>query len=423
MNRRTRSLFAAVSLGLASLVACSADETTVTEPTTPSTPTTPNTPGAVVTSVSLSPGSASIAAGTTRTITATIKDQNGAAMSGQTVAWSSSNAAVATVSNGVVTGVSAGTATITATAANKSGTASITVTAASSTPPSGSSGTLLFSESFENSSFSGRGWYDNTSPSLSTTEHMPGSVSSLQWHWTVGATDPVNGGAMRHKFTASNSFYLSYYVKYSANYIGSGQDYHPHEFHALSNLDDDYAGPSDTYMTLYVEQNYQNGGKPYIAMQDNKSINTSYGSLPRSLIGVTENRSVGGCNGVTETGMEPACFSFSTSSGWYNAKGLRGPVVFNNTPGSAGYKNNWNYVEAYFQMNSIVNGVSQADGVMQYWFNGQLIIDRHDIVFRTAAHANLMFNKFVISPYIGDGSPVDQYTWIDNLRVATARIP
>jgi len=418
MNRNTRSLFAAISLGLASLVACSADETTITEPSTPSTP---NAPGATVTTVSLSPTSASIVAGTTRTLTATIKDQNGGTMSGQTVAWSSSNAAVATVSNGVVTGVTAGTATITATASSKSGTASITVTAA--TPPSGSTGTLLFSEAFENASLSSRGWYDNTSPALSTTEHVAGSVSSLQFHWAKGGDMPEKGASMRHKFTASNSFYLSYYVKYSANYVGSGQDYHPHEFHALSNLDDDWTGPAVTYMTLYIEQNYQNGGRPKIAMQDNKSINTSSGSLPRSLVSTTENRSVSGCNGVVETNVETECFAFSTSSGYYNLKGLMGPVTFSPTPGAAGYKGDWNYVEAYFQMNSVVNGKGQADGVMQYWFNGKLIIDRHDIQFRTGAHANLMFDKFVIAPYIGDGSPVDQYMWIDNLRVATARIP
>ena len=35
----------------------------------------------------------------------------------------------------------------------------------------------------------------------------------------------------------------------------------------------------------------------------------------------------------------------------------------------------------------------------------------------------LQFSQFLIGPYIGDGSPVDQSMWIDNLRVATGRIP
>ena len=107
---------------------------------------------------------------------------------------------------------------------------------------------------------------------------------------------------------------------------------------------------------------------------------------------------------------------------WYNDKQITGPVVFQPNPGP-GYKNNWNFVEAYFQLNTIVNGIGQADGVMQYWFNGTLIIDRHDILYRTGAHPTLQFNQFLIAPYIGDGSPVDQSMFIDNLRLATSRIP
>jgi len=267
---------------------------------------------------------------------------------------------------------------------------------------------------------SSRGWYDNTSVLLSTTEHIAGSVSSAQYRFLAGATTATIGGAQRHKFTPSNSFYLSYYVKYSANWVGSTKAYHPHEFSTLSTLDGDYDGPSQNYMDVYVEQNYQNGGRPRLAIQDNKSVNYSYGALPHNLVGVTENRSTGGCNGMSETNMFSECFNFG--SYWYNDKQITGPVVFQPNPG-AGYKNNWNFVEAYFQLNTIVNGIGQPNGVMQYWFNGTLIIDRHDILYRTGAHPTLQFSQFLIAPYIGDGSPVDQSMWIDNLRVATARIP
>jgi hypothetical protein len=209
-------------------------------------------------------------------------------------------------------------------------------------------------------------------------------------------------------------------VKYSTNWVGSGQDYHPHEFYTLSTLDGDYDGPSQNFLDVYVEQNYLNGGRPRLAIQDNRSVNTSYGALPNNLIGVTENRSTGGCNGMAETNMVSECFKLGTY--WYNDKQITGPVTFQPNPG-AGYKNNWNFVEAYFQLNTIVNGIGQANGVMQYWFNGTLIIDRHDILYRTGAHPTLKFNQFLIAPYIGDGSPVDQSMWVDNLRVATARIP
>jgi hypothetical protein len=369
----------------------------------------------VVTTVTVTPASASIVAGTTTTLQAMVKDQNGNVMTGQTVIWSTNNAAAATVSSaGVVSGIAAGSATITATSSGKSGTSAITVTAASG------GGTLLFQENFEDANLGSRGWYDNGSAQISTAEHIAGSTGSSQYHFLAGATSPTSGGAQRHKFGPSSSFYLSFYVKYSTNWVGSGQAYHPHEFYALSTLDGDYDGPSNNFLDVYVEHNYQNGGRPRIEIQDNKSVNYNFGALPNNLIAQTEDRSAGGCNGVVETNIYSECFNFGTY--WYNDKQLTGPVTFQPNPG-AGYKNDWNFVEAYFQLNTIVNGIGQADGVIQYWFNGTLIFDRHDILFRTGAHPTLQFSQFLIAPYIGDGSPVDQSMWIDNLRIATSRIP
>jgi hypothetical protein len=345
---------------------------------------------------------------------ATVKDQNGNVMTGQTVTWTTSNSAAATVnSTGLVTGVAAGSATITATSSGKSGTSSITVTAL----PSGG-GTLLFQEDFENANIASRGWYDNTNVVLSTTEHVAGSTASAQYRYLAGASTPTSGGSQRHKFTPSNSFYVSMYVKYSTNWIGSGQPYHPHEFYVMSTLDGDFDGPSNNFLTVYIEHNYSNGGRPRLAMQDNRSINTSMGTPPNNLISTTENRSTGGCNGVVESNIFSECYD--AGSNYYNDKQLTGPVTFMPNPG-AGYKNDWNLVEAYFQLNTIVGGIGQANGVMQYWFNGNLIIDRHDILFRTGFRPTLQFSQFLIAPYIGDGSPVDQSMFVDNLKVFTSR--
>ena len=388
---------------------------TVSATTTASGPPPP----APVATVSVSPASSTMLVGATVQLSATTRDANNNVLTGRVVTWASANPGVASVnSTGLVTGVGAGSTTITATSETKTGTAMENVQSPPPPPPPG--GTLLFEEDFENSSMASRGWYDNTKVLLSTTEHIAGSISSSQYRFLPGATTPTIGSAQRHKFTPSNSFYLSYYVKYSANWVGSTKAYHPHEFYTLSNLDGDYDGPSQNFLDVYVEQNYQNGGRPRLAVQDNKSVNYSYGPLPHNLVGVTENRSTGGCNGMAEANMFSECFNFG--SYWYNDKQITGPVVFQPNPG-AGYKNNWNFVEAYFQLNTIVNGIGQANGVMQYWFNGTLIIDRHDILYRTGAHPTLQFSQFLIGPYIGDGSPVDQSMWIDNLRIATARIP
>ena len=82
----------------------------------------------VPTSMSITPGSATVATGQSAGFTARVKDQNGNQMSGQSISWSSSNPSVATVnSNGYVTGVAPGSATITATSGSLSASASVSV--------------------------------------------------------------------------------------------------------------------------------------------------------------------------------------------------------------------------------------------------------------------------------------------------------
>ena len=84
-----------------------------------------------INSVTVTPSSAAVVAGQTIQLTATSKPAKASSF-----AWASSNQSVATVSqSGLVSGVSAGTATITASAAGKTGSSAITVTAA---PPAGS---------------------------------------------------------------------------------------------------------------------------------------------------------------------------------------------------------------------------------------------------------------------------------------------
>ena len=285
-------------------------------------------------------------------------------------------------------------------------------------PPPPTGGVVLFEEAFENNAFAARGWYDNSTMATTTAQHVPGSQSAAEFHFPAGATTPTSGGAARHLFPTSPTLYVSYWVKYSDNWVGSGRPYHPHEFLVLSDLDGDFDGPSDNWLTMYIEHNYQNGGVPWLALQDNKAINTSYGTPPINLIGITENRSTGGCNGVVETNVVTTCYN---TPPWYNGKELHaGQVWFQPTPGP-GYKGNWNHVEAYFAIYSIVGGIGQANGVMQYWFNGTPVIDRHDILFRTGARPSINFHQFLIAPYIGDGSPADQYMWVDDLTVATSK--
>jgi len=82
-----------------------------------------------VASVTVSPPTATVAVGSTVQLTATPRDAAGNALAGRAVSWSSGNTAMATVSStGRVTGVTAGSVTITATSEGVSGTAAVTVT-------------------------------------------------------------------------------------------------------------------------------------------------------------------------------------------------------------------------------------------------------------------------------------------------------
>jgi alpha-tubulin suppressor-like RCC1 family protein len=123
-----RIRFAAAVAAIASvltLVACGSDSVSPTP-----TGNHPDPQPAVVKSVDLTPATASLAIGETKTLAATPRDANGAAIGGRTVSWTSSAASIAKVdANGVVSGVAAGTATITATSDGVSGTAAITVNA------------------------------------------------------------------------------------------------------------------------------------------------------------------------------------------------------------------------------------------------------------------------------------------------------
>ncbi len=88
-------------------------------------------PSAVVTSLTVDPASASLPMGATRALRAMAAFADGRTVDvTSSAAWTSSDASVATVARGVVTAVSAGTATVAVSYSGSNATATITVTAA-----------------------------------------------------------------------------------------------------------------------------------------------------------------------------------------------------------------------------------------------------------------------------------------------------
>lgn len=82
-------------------------------------------------SVTVQPGTTALTVGQTMTLTATVRDANGAVVTDRSVAWTSSSAAVASVNqDGVVKALGTGSAVISATSEGSSGSATVTVTIA-----------------------------------------------------------------------------------------------------------------------------------------------------------------------------------------------------------------------------------------------------------------------------------------------------
>jgi hypothetical protein len=283
-----------------------------------------------------------------------------------------------------------------------------------SQPTYAQSATILLQEGFEDSSFSARGWYDSPGGTLSSTEKYAGT-RSFECRFAAGARDCSGGTPRRHSIAPTDSTYVSFYMKHSTNWIGSGKPYHPHMFHFVTNEDPAYVGPAYTHLTTYIEEL---AGVPQLLIQDGKNIDEQRVGV--DLTNVTENRAVAGCNGDSDGYGSGACYP-SGSVHWNGKAWSAGQKVFSDTPGTPGYKGDWHLVEAYFKLNSIVNGKAVNDGVLRYWYDGNLVMNHTNVVMRTGAHPTMMFNQFLVTPYIGDGSPVDQTFWMDNLMIATAR--
>jgi hypothetical protein len=297
-------------------------------------------------------------------------------------------------------------------------------------------GTVLFQENFDDGSFGGRGWYDSSGGAVVTTEHAPGSTSAFECAFALGATNCTGGTPARHKFAPSSSGYIGVWIKFSSNWVGSGKPYHPHMMHFVTNEDTDYVGPAGTHLTTYFEVLWVNGGgSPRVAIQDLSNVETSCVlKNDDSFVGCngdfqtypfTEDRSAASCNGLAGFLDERDCYSVNgnDTAPWYSARTWRasgGAPWFTETAGPR-YKNDWHYMEAYYELNSIQNGVGAADGKIRIAVDGELLLSSDAILFRTGVHTTMQLDQFLLLPYIGDGSPIAQTFWLDDLTVATAK--
>lgn len=265
---------------------------------------------------------------------------------------------------------------------------------------------ILLQEDFEDANLSGRGWFDSGARNaLLVTDVARGRV--LQYSYNAGASTPTTG-ALRKQFPESDDVTVSYYIKYQPGWQWTGLGYGPHEIYLLSNQDSPWIGPAATHLTTYLESI---DGKQAVVFQD--ALNIDQARIDSRPVSATERRGLFGCNGSSDSHPEGVCWGSDgakiNGKTWKSSK----PAI---TTGV------WHGVKVHLKMNSIVNGVGVADGVIQYWLDGVPQMNHRNVMIRTGANPNLKWSTLMIGPYFHNGAKQEQKFWIDDLRVTTGLI-
>ncbi len=267
--------------------------------------------------------------------------------------------------------------------------------------------TIFFTENFDDANFGARGWYDSAGAggTIDSANHIPGSTASFDCHWLQGGTGCAGGMPHRHLFPASPTVYVSFWMKLGSQAVtwqGSGKPYHPHLIQLLTDADNAFVGPNSSLFSALIETSLF---KPRIAEADSAAVNVSL--VGTNLLASATPHSVAGCNG--DQNASATCYAcppgYCNSTYWDAAS----PAFVNNQ---------WHHVEFYAAMNSTSAGIANRDGVFKYWVDGNLVINAANVYLRTGNNPNRKFNQLLLAPYIGDGSPIAQDLWIDNLIVA-----
>jgi len=241
----------------------------------------------------------------------------------------------------------------------------------------------LFSESFDDPNVVKRGWYDGTKIRMSDKDACAGA-GCIEYAWEDGGKAAGSRG-LRHLFEPTEVVYIRFYMKLSEGWEWSGRSYHPHMLHFLTTENSKYHGPARSHLTLYIEAN---GGRLRLGATDMQNASAPHG--------LTQGPLRGGYNGKL-----------------YDSK----EALLDDA--------DWHCIEAMFKLNSVDvdNDKWDANGQLRAWFDGKLVIERTDIIFRTADFPGMKINQFLLAPYFGPGLlPHAQTLWIDELAVGTKRV-
>jgi hypothetical protein len=242
---------------------------------------------------------------------------------------------------------------------------------------------VQFSESFEDARLLERGWYDGDKFTLAAREALAGN-GCLEFRWADRGTTPANSAGMRRGFEPTETVHLRFHMKLSKGWGWTGRGYHPHLIQFMTTENGPYHGPAGSHLTVYVEP-WE--GRLRLAAQDIQNKDQPHG--------LTQGPLRGGFNGQMFDSTE-ALFT----------------------------DDRWHCIEAMFQLNTLDLKADKPnpDGIVRAWFDGELVVDRTNVVLRSTDFPKMKFNQFLLKPYFGPGLlPHAQTLWIDELAVGPKR--
>ena len=242
---------------------------------------------------------------------------------------------------------------------------------------------ILFSESFDDSKLDSRGWYDGENCRISG-EAKKGK-GCIEYEWFKGDNKVQGSSTKRHLIDPVNEVYIRFYLKLSKNWQWTGRNYHPHLTHFMTTENSEYHGPAVSHLTLYIE--------PVNGILRLATTDIQNKDMPH---GLTQGELKGGWNDT-----------------FYDSE----DILFND--------NDWHCIEAYFKLNSLdmEKDRPMEDGIVRGWFDGEMVIEHEDVIFRSTDFPNMKINQFLMAPYFGPGLlNNNQKLWIDEMVVGKSKI-
>jgi hypothetical protein len=333
--------------------------------------------------VTVTPATPTLQTGATVQLNATTTDASGATLSGRTVTWATNNSGVATVSQtGLVSALSPGSASISATSEGVVGATLVTVNA--STPPSGNKIDTIFYDGFESGTFTK--WTDGYN---STKHHIltdaAGAVAGTHY-LDVTYTQGSDGGWLNTWFMPGyDSAFVRAYFKVESAWTGGTKF-----FSLYGNRTDDMWSASGKAGICPTGTDF------FSAMIVTEPSGGSAGLTPplRFYTYWPDMNPAGGCYGNYGNGSETYTPPLQITTGA------------------------WHKIEFWLKINT----VGQTNAVQKFWVDGQLKGSWSGIRLRTSNILRINELQLAFSVCCG-GATRTQHGYVDEVLVTTAPVP